>query len=204
MKITEEKIISIKENGYNYIFTVPLDFDVTDQYIDSKLSNYDLTKCEEWLKSNGFIEEFSGWSYYGNMDGNSCNKDIVVPGFFVNSEKSNILVNFHRIENAKSFKFPFNAYNTLNNLPNYINKDVKLYIANNSNESKFYRNFSMSGLGLLDNNYTIDDYLLRYFVKNDCKFKGYDLNRFNLDIIKSNKSAYNRLKSLKTINKYKL
>jgi len=215
MLIQEYKSIVIRKDGKAISFTVPLDFEVTDEYIKEKINNPELTKCEEWLNLNGFIKETRGWSYYGNNIGNGKIR-ITIPDFFINRDFNNFYVKFHRIENAATFSIPIiteaknevwdEHYNTLNNFPDYISPETNIVLWSLSMEEKdFYREKSRTGLMLQESNYKIDDHLLYFMVKNKFQIKPFNKNRFNPEIIKElDRDIYNELTSLKGIKKFNL
>jgi len=212
MIIQEEKLITIRDAGKTLSFTVPLNTEVTKDYIKEKINNPKLTACEEWLKKKGFVKEERGWSYYGDTYGVN-KKTITIPISFIDKKTRSLYVKFHRIENVKAVIFPFldhriGDFSTLNNFPDHIDKSSKITIRSVSEiERRFYIEVSKTSEMVKYSLLTIDDYLLYYIAKDDLKTPtGFLISeRFDSDKIKEYDPALSDLlKSLIGVGKFNL
>jgi len=213
-------VIVTDDKNRKIIFTVPIDFELTDDFIQKKIQNKHKTQAEEWLKRKGFIEEEEGWSFYG--DGK---KTLKLPGCVRDDDTLDLYVKFHRIEGVKSFNLPSawsktfsdNGYSTLNNFPNYINSRYMNFnddqIDHNHSScydemvSKFYNEIVISRKLLKKDGLKIDDHYLLYLAKNNLhnKIAKLDPNRFNIVALKKfGVDLEDLFKSIKGINKFKL
>lgn len=229
-QIDDVRRITVRLNSRkNLVFTVPLNFNLTEEYIRERASDPKLTECLEWLKENGFIEEERGWSYHQKFDVHKKRKSkrtISIPAIFFDKKTMNLRVKFHRIEGAKVVKFPravkktrsktgrlrevTSNYSTLNNFPDYMDcseHGINIFFSLTELEKSIYNIIATDGIMLNDPGMTIDDAFLVLIVqsKNPELILDYDPNRFNIELIKKlDKNVYNTLRSIKGISKFNL
>jgi len=211
MILNESKQITVRKGKKGKLrFTVPLDFEVTDEYINDKVDNWRRTEFEEWLKNKGFFEERRGWSFYGDND-----TDIKFPSTMCDEKTQTPYVKFHRIEGVKTFDLPHPAfssffdgsdYKSLNNFPDYLKAKWVSIHGVKEHELDFYEEILESGILLSETEFKIDDHYFIYLIKNDLIGKvEVDFNRFQEDVFKKlDPKMYHVLTSAKGINKYKL
>jgi len=145
----EQKLITIFFDGGNIEIRVPLDFKVTDKWLESQIDNSDMVRCEEWLKKKGFTkDEYGKWNLVHNVPfDKKSTKDIKLPLFFYDKEKKDLKVSFGTIIGLRSFILPgFPKENlkfkTFQNFPRNFGQETTLRIVKDINdesiESEFY------------------------------------------------------------------
>lgn len=87
---------------------VPVDFEVTKEWIEEKVSDYPTSKCEEWLLQKGFKkDEYGRWGIYESVPfDQEPKKDIKLPGFFFNKGRGDLYVSFGTIIGIRNFSLP--------------------------------------------------------------------------------------------------
>jgi hypothetical protein len=104
----ERKIVTVFGDNMSVDIQVPLDFEVTQEWVDSQLGNSDVVRCEEWLKKKGFTkDEYGKWNLVHSVPfGKKSTKDIKLPLYFYDREKKDLRVSFGTVMGLRSFILP--------------------------------------------------------------------------------------------------
>jgi len=105
----EEKVIHVSlEDGKKLDILVPLDFVITKEWLDSRLVDPKITKCEEWLKKKGFTkDEYGLWNLLvSEINGKKLPKSITLPKFFYDPDNNDLRVSFGTVLYLDNFRLP--------------------------------------------------------------------------------------------------
>jgi len=155
-EISERRIVTIKKDDKKIDLEVPFDFEITEEWLDSKFENPEMAKCINWLKRNGFKLGDSGkWNLFSNDDKHY----IKLPQYFIDEFYSKLRVSFGIVE-ANSFYFPrpTKGYCSMEEFPDHLPKNCSIDMNNSWHN---YKRISWVDYTSLD--------VLKKHVKDNCK-----------------------------------
>lgn len=214
-EIIEKRTIVIKDGSKVFKTEIPLDFVVTEEWIEDKMSDPRLKRCEDWLILKGFVKNGDRWEYLHKKK-----IYLKLPLFFKDWKNYRLMVKFGYV-NASSFIFPEigMGYRTLEDLPWELPEKCYIeihrpYTPNTSNWNclfsfQIYEKFMTTNFDeTIDDSYYFGE-ILKTIKENkyDNKDEIDKMKRFiqhNLSYLETNDDYLNLTKSLFSIEKFNL